>query len=56
MSRDCAMTAFAICVLLAQPISVHAHGGGLDANRCHTEKKTGLYQCAGRWRQAVRLQ
>ena len=22
-----------------------AHGGGLDANGCHTEKKTGIYHC-----------
>lgn len=39
MSRGCAMTALAICVLL----------------RCHTEKKTGLYHCTVRRRQAVRL-
>lgn len=22
-----------------------AHGGGLDANRCHTDRKTGRYHC-----------
>lgn len=22
-----------------------AHGGGLDANRCHTNHKTGVYHC-----------
>ena len=22
-----------------------AHGGGLDANRCHMDHKTGIYHC-----------
>jgi hypothetical protein len=22
-----------------------AHGGGLDANRCHTDHSTGVYHC-----------
>jgi hypothetical protein len=25
--------------------SVHAHGGGLDAQGCHTNRKTGDYHC-----------
>ena len=25
--------------------SALAHGGGLDANRCHTDHKTGTYHC-----------
>lgn len=26
---------------------VYAHGGGLDANGCHTNRKTGEYHCHG---------
>jgi hypothetical protein len=26
---------------------VLAHGGGVDANGCHTNKKTGEYHCHG---------
>ena len=29
------------------PPAVHAHGGGVDANGCHTNKKTGDYHCHG---------
>lgn len=25
--------------------TTHAHGGGLDANGCHTNRKTGEYHC-----------
>ncbi len=32
-------------LLLAIPASVLAHGGGLDANGCHTNRKTGDYHC-----------
>lgn len=27
--------------------AVFAHGGGLDANGCHTNRKTGEYHCHG---------
>lgn len=30
---------------LALPILGHAHGGGLDASGCHTNRKTGDYHC-----------
>jgi len=29
------------------PSAAYAHGGGLDANGCHTERKTGSYHCHG---------
>lgn len=31
------------CMMLPQ--HVFAHGGGLDANGCHTKRKTGEYHC-----------
>ena len=34
-------------VALSAPALVHAHGGGLNADGCHTEKKTGNYHCHG---------
>ena len=33
--------------LALAPIEALAHGGGLDANGCHTNKKTGDYHCHG---------
>ena len=33
--------------LLCSPGKVQAHGGGLDANGCHTERSTGTYHCHG---------
>jgi hypothetical protein len=32
---------------LSIPVLAHAHGGGLDANGCHTNRKTGDYHCHG---------
>ena len=32
-------------LLVAVPASLLAHGGGLDANGCHTNRKTGDYHC-----------
>ncbi|TWO67771.1 YHYH domain-containing protein [Caenimonas sedimenti] len=32
------------CLALAAA-AVHAHGGGLDAQGCHTNRKTGDYHC-----------
>ncbi len=29
------------------PVSASAHGGGLDASGCHTNRKTGDYHCHG---------
>ena len=34
-----------LALLVLAPVSLLAHGGGLDANRCHTDHKTGLYHC-----------
>ncbi|WP_407065406.1 YHYH domain-containing protein [Cupriavidus numazuensis] len=31
--------------LVSFSASVYAHGGGLDANGCHTNRKTGDYHC-----------
>lgn len=31
--------------LLSLSNLVYAHGGGLDANGCHTNRKTGDYHC-----------
>lgn len=32
-------------VIQTLPATVAAHGGGLDANGCHTNRKTGEYHC-----------
>lgn len=32
---------------LALPLQAIAHGGGLDRNGCHTNRKTGEYHCHG---------
>lgn len=45
MSYLRAMLVLCLSFPLAQ--MAHAHGGGLDANGCHTEKKTGVYHCHG---------
>ena len=35
-----------LLILLAlAPMTLAAHGGGLDDNRCHTDHKTGFYHC-----------
>ncbi|HEY8359268.1 MAG TPA: YHYH domain-containing protein [Ramlibacter sp.] len=34
-----------IASLLAVPILAQAHGGGLDGQGCHTNRKTGDYHC-----------
>jgi len=39
------MFAAAVCFLL--PSSVFAHGGGLDSNGCHNDRKRGGYHCHG---------
>ena len=39
------MKMHAALLLLAMPWSVWAHGGGLDAQGCHTNRKTGDYHC-----------
>lgn len=37
---------FGICIFsYALPDTTFAHGGGLDANGCHTNRKTGEYHC-----------
>lgn len=35
----------ALLALLVSPVVAQAHGGGLDANGCHTNRKTGEYHC-----------
>jgi len=37
--------AFAFAIAMAVPIHVSAHGGGLDAQGCHHNRKTGDYHC-----------
>ena len=32
-------------ISLCLPVMVAAHGGGLDASGCHTNRKTGEYHC-----------
>lgn len=32
-------------VVAAWPLVLFAHGGGLDANGCHTDRRTGDYHC-----------
>ena len=32
---------------LSFPLACDAHGGGLDANGCHNNRKTGDYHCHG---------
>lgn len=34
-----------ILAALLTPTLAAAHGGGLDANGCHTDRKTGIYHC-----------
>jgi len=35
----------ALCLILALPSLALAHGGGLDSNGGHFNRKTGLYHC-----------
>ena len=44
------LTAYALFVVVASlltPALAHTHGGGLDKNGCHTNRKTGVYHCHG---------
>jgi hypothetical protein len=34
-----------VLLLLALPLAAGAHGGGLDKNGCHTNRRTGEYHC-----------
>ena len=34
-----------VSILLLLPIQAYAHGGRLDKNGCHTNRKTGEYHC-----------
>lgn len=49
---------YILALFLAAPLSVWAHGGGLDASGCHTKRATGEYHChgAGRVAQAPKQQ
>lgn len=35
----------ALVMFVGFSTSAHAHGGGLDSNRCHMDHKTGTYHC-----------
>lgn len=37
------MRNYILALVLAAPLSVWAHGGGLDASGCHTNRATGEY-------------
>ncbi|MDH0864726.1 YHYH domain-containing protein [Mitsuaria sp. GD03876] len=39
------LTLWLSLVVLATPMAAIAHGGGLDADGCHTNRKTGDYHC-----------
>ena len=41
------ITSVAALILLLFPLSAKGHGGGLDRNGCHTNRKTGEYHCHG---------
>lgn len=43
--RLCAL--LAVLPLVQAPTAAWAHGGGLDKNGCHTDRKTGRYHCHG---------
>lgn len=49
MPARTALTAATLAAGLMLPLSLaapaHAHGGGVDANGCHTNRKTGDYHC-----------
>ncbi|WP_294085122.1 YHYH domain-containing protein [uncultured Actinobacillus sp.] len=34
-----------VMLAMVTATSVFAHGGGLDKNGCHTDRKTGIYHC-----------
>lgn len=36
------LIAIAVCLM---PVPAMSHGGGLDANGCHTNRRTGDYHC-----------
>lgn len=38
---------FALATLICLPPVAFAHGGGLNAEGCHTNRKTGDYHCHG---------
>ena len=40
-------TASIALLALGVALSAYAHGGGLDKNGCHTNRKTGEYHCHG---------
>ena len=41
------MVRLAALLVLSSVLSAFAHGGGTDANGCHTNRKTGDYHCHG---------
>jgi len=47
LARGRRLTAYAAlaAAFFALAPAVHAHGGGLDASGCHTNRKTGDYHC-----------
>lgn len=47
MVRIAVCSVFAVAVAVLTPDIAFAHGGGLDKNGCHTNRKTGDYHCHG---------
>jgi Putative peptidoglycan binding domain len=45
--RDALAIGAAVSMLLVVPSTAAGHGGGLDRNGCHTNRKTGEYHCHG---------
>jgi hypothetical protein len=45
LSRRAWMGLAVVALLMAGTADVRAHGGGLDAQGCHTNRKTGDYHC-----------
>ena len=44
--RNTIVLGFAVTgCLIGLPLVAGAHGGGLDANGCHQNSKTGMYEC-----------
>jgi hypothetical protein len=45
ISRIAIATLLSLFVFMSTVLTVHAHGGGLDAHGCHHDRKNGGYHC-----------
>jgi hypothetical protein len=45
LSRIAIVIFLSISAVSLTPITVHAHGGGLDSHGCHHDRKHGGYHC-----------